>query len=175
MKITKTKLKQIIKEELEITLLEGYISDPQQQKQRARKFYRQIERLLYDYGQEFRSPNQISDAIIYAASKKGVKELGEPGTPSEENKFDGTRGAAVMLDNFIDNKDPKLVLAILFKAFVYIKTNKQDMAQYGKQRSKREYDTFVKFSRAGGNIKDLNKPKRRKFLTRSIELVNEDI
>jgi hypothetical protein len=30
------------------------------------------------------------------------------------------------------------------------------------------------FSRAGGNPKDLNKPKRRKFLTRSVELVNEE-
>jgi hypothetical protein len=75
MKITKTRLKRIIKEELEATLLEGYITDPKEQKERAKKFYQQIERLLYDYGQEFRSPNQIADAIMYAASKKGVKEL----------------------------------------------------------------------------------------------------
>ena len=174
MKITKTRLKQIIKEELEATLLEGYISDPEEQKQRAKKFYQQIERLLYDYGQEFRSPNQIADAIMYAASKKGVKEIGEPGTPSKENKFDGTRGAATALNDFMEKQDPKLVLAALFKAFVHTKTKKQDMVQYGKQRSKREYDAFAKFSRAGGNVKDLNKPKRRKFLTRSIELVNEE-
>ena len=106
MRITKESLKQIIKEELEATLLEGYISDPEEQKQRAKKFYQQIERLLYDYGQEFRSPNQIADAIMYAASKKGVKELGEPGTPSKENKFDGTRGAATALNNFMENQDP---------------------------------------------------------------------
>ena len=174
MKITKTRLKQIIKEEFEATLFEGYISDPEQQKQRAKKFYQQIERLLYDYGQEFRSPNQIADVIMYAASKKGVKELGEPGMPSKENKFDGTRGAATALNNFMDNEDPKLVLAALYKAFIHTKTKKQDMVQYGKQRSKREYDAFAKFSRAGGNVKDLNKPKRRKFLTRSIELVNEE-
>ena len=174
MKITKTRLKQIIKEELEATLLEGYISDPEEQKQRAKKFYQQIERLLYDYGQEFRSPNQIADAIMYAASKKGVKEIGEPGTPSKENKFDGTRGAATALNDFMEKQDPKLVLAALFKAFVHTKTKKQDMVQYGKQRSKREYDAFAKFSRAGGNVKDLGKPKRRKFLTRSIELVNEE-
>ena len=174
MKITKTRLKQIIKEELEATLLEGYISDPEEQKQRAKKFYQQIERLLYDYGQEFRSPNQIADAIMYAASKKGVKELGAPGMPSKENKFDGTRGAATALNDFMEKQDPKLVLAALYKAFVHTKTKKQDMVQYGKQRSKREYDAFAKFSRAGGNVKDLNKPKRRKFLTRSIELVNEE-
>ena len=31
----------------------------------------------------------------------------------------------------------KLVLAALYKAFVHTKTKKQDMVQYGKQRSKR--------------------------------------
>ena len=174
MKITKNTLKQIIKEELKATLLEGVISDPEEQQERAKKFYQQIERLLYNYGQEFRSPNQIADAIIYAASKKGVKDLGEPGKPSKENKFDGTRVAATVLNDFMEKQDPKLVLGVLFKAFVYTKTNKKDMVQYGKERSKREYDAFAKFSRAGGNVKDLNKPKRRKFLTRSTELVNED-
>ena len=174
MKITKNRLKQIINEELEATLLEGAISDPKQQKERAKKFYQQIERLLYNYGQEFRSPNQIADAIIYAASKKGVKELGEPGTPSKENKFDGTRGAATALNDFMEKQDPKLVLASLYKAFIHTKTKKQDIVQYGKDRSKREYDAAFKFQRAGGKFKDLNKPKRRKFLTRSTELVNED-
>jgi hypothetical protein len=78
MKITKNRLKQIINEELEATLLEGAISDPKQQKERAKKFYQQIERLLYNYGQEFRSPNQIADAIIMLLPKKVLRNLVSP-------------------------------------------------------------------------------------------------
>lgn len=174
MKITKNRLKQILKEEIQTTLSERVISDPKEQKEKAQQLYQKIDGTLSKYGQEFRSPNQIADAIIYAASKKGITDLGEPAMPSKENKFDGTRNAATVLYNFMEEKEPKLVLTVLFKAFVYIKGNKKDMIQYGKDRSSRESAAFSKFSQAGGSVKDLNKPKRRKFLTRSVELVNEE-
>jgi hypothetical protein len=174
MKVTKTRLKQIIKEELEATLLEGDITDPKEQEERAKKFKSQIGRTINTYTNEFRSPNQEADLIIHILKMKGVKSKWFPKSnePTEYNKFNGTENAATSLYNFMDQENPKLVLAALFKAYSHVKTKKQDVKQYAKDRNAKESQGVRKFIRAGGNLKDL--PKKRPFLTHSVELVNEE-
>ena len=143
MKLSRARLRQIIKEEIENVIDEGTSTDPEQQSDKAKQFLKKINVLLQkiDYD-NYRSPDNMADIIRFFASEAGMEQLGKPVEPTPENRFSVTGGAYKKLQDFMDDGDPEEVIETIAKVYDIMKKSEAKIKNYAKQRNRKESDAF---------------------------------